>query len=74
LDDGERGMFTATDHHLGDALSILHDKGFVAPVDQDDPDLTTIVTVDGSGAVEHPYPMAKSQAAAWANLGFEARR
>jgi len=41
-------LFVLRNHHLGDALTILHDKVFLREVDQHHADFTTIVGIDGA--------------------------
>jgi hypothetical protein len=43
-------------------------------VDEDHADITAVVCVDGSRAVEHGDPMFEGQATSWPDLGFKAGR
>lgn len=55
-------------YHLGDTLSWLDFERFLRKIDQDDPDLTTIVGVNGAGSVQHGDAVFEGQSAPWTNL------
>lgn len=64
------GMKYSGNHHLGDSVSSVDDKGLLSPVDQDDSDLSPVVLIDCSGGVHHSDAMFQRYPAAWPDLGF----
>jgi len=58
------------DDHLRDPLSARDGERYLAPVDQDDAHLATVIGVDGPGAVHHPDAVPRGQPAAGADLRF----
>ena len=59
-------------NQLGDAFTILNDEWLAGDIDQDNANLSTIVGINRSGAIEHRNPMFQGQATAWTYLGFVA--
>jgi hypothetical protein len=59
---------------LGHPFAIFNGEGDLAMVDEDHADITAVVCVDGSRAVEHGDPMFEGQATSWPDLGFKAGR
>lgn len=59
------------DDQLGDPLVALHNNRHLAQVDQDHPNLTTVVRVDGARGVQNRQSMFEREPRAWANLPLE---
>ncbi len=63
----------ACNHHLGNALAIVHYKVFARQVDEQHAHLAAIVGIDGARSVQHGDAMLQGQSAAGAHLGLIAR-
>ena len=57
-------------NQLGDAFTILNDEWLAGDIDQDNANLSTIVGINRSRAVEHRNPIFQGQATAWTYLGL----
>ena len=55
-------------HHLGNALAMLNCERFLRQVNQQDFDLATVISVDGTGAVKDGNAVFHGQSAARADL------
>ena len=57
-------LFVPGDNHLGDALSVVHDKILLREVDEQHAHLTTIVGIDRPRGVEYRDTLLQGQSAA----------
>ena len=62
------------DHHLGNVVTLGDDVVRGAEVDQDDPDLSAVVAVNGSWTVEDRDPVLGSEAGTGADLTLKTGR
>lgn len=60
----ELRLLMTGNHHLGNALTIVHYKGLIRQVDEHHANLAAIVGIDGAGRVEHGKPVLQGQSAA----------
>src|SRR5919108_947863 len=66
----ELGPQKRSKYHLGDTFPRLHHERLTAVIDDDNPDLPTIIRVDGAGRVDQRNTMPEGKAAAGPDLGL----
>ena len=67
-------LFIPRNDKLGDPVSVINNKGFVAPVDQGYPDLSAVVAVYRSDTVHETDPMLDGKAASSSYLRLKTVR
>lgn len=60
--------------HLSNTLTVVNHKILLGKIDEDNTNLATVVSVDGTRGVEYGNPLLQSQAATGANLSLVTSR